>query len=316
MNVTIDEARRVLTRALHRLLLTPTQRARIIEQLLYAEIHGKRTHGLARVPWLLKVLDGHRHSSPTLLRRGSRLAQYDASRSVGYLAAEELTNKVVRNAKHNGAAAIACRNVFPSGVLGCHVAEIAQHGLVGCALATTPALVSMGDGGKVLGTNPIAVGYRASDGRLFLVDVSCAPATFGHLMVAMWERQPTGLERFRTMTGRRPDTVSALFASDGTFTGSIESSWSNPLRAKLAALSLGVDVVARCFTGDGSDRGSLVLIAAKPESFGQTSRAALDQRLSDLAAVMGPLPGQRFSALGAEKLDLPSALWDELLGAA
>lgn len=312
MLVSIDEARRAANHALRRLSVTIRQRDQIVTQLLYAEARGKRTHGLIRIPWLIQVLKGRRHRPPSLCNDNQLISQYDGQDSVGYLAADELTRRVVRKTRSTGVAVVACRNLFPSGVLGFHVAEIARHGLVGCVLATTPPLVSVGERTRVIGTNPVAFGHQTAKGDLFIVDVSCAPATFGHALLAMWdERSP--LEHFRTARGKRPKSATELFTEAGTFSGSIAAQWSHPLQAKLIALSLAIDVGVRCATGDGTGSGSLVLAAAMPEKFSATSREALDRRVADLMAATGMLPGQRSEARARDRLRIPRALWNDLL---
>ena len=131
----------------------------IWDSMLYADIRGKTTHGVARLPLYWKniqagTIDPHAH--PSLVVEKGALAVFDAHNGFGQIAACHALDFAIEKAKTYGIAAAGVRNSNNFGAAGYYGFRAAHHGVACLIMANaSPALISPGAAAPVLGTNPL-----------------------------------------------------------------------------------------------------------------------------------------------------------------
>ncbi|MET0065285.1 MAG: Ldh family oxidoreductase [Candidatus Thiodiazotropha sp.] len=292
-----------------------------LRQLLDAELRGKRSHGLVRIPWLHTRLGKFTHAPPDVMPLSSWLTRFECRQSLGYLAARQAAETLQQQLKQQGFAVVVCHGAFPTGVIGDYLRPLAKSGHVALGIATSPPLVSFGSSEiPLLGTNPIALAMPGTEGEPpFVSDVSPAPATFGQLLALLFgapgEVASLSVE---THESNPPREVAELFDEEMRLSGKIIQRFDDVAGRRQYALTLAVEALTTLFAGQ-SKRGALVMIGLNPGRLPGLHLQDVRELLGRLSAVLGTeqIPGahgearlQRIRQDGT--LSLPRPLWEAL----
>ena len=318
--ISLDEAESVCLDALSRLALSEDERAGIWEQLLYAELRGKRTHGLVRVPWLLDKLKDRTHTAPRLVSENRWISHYDCRSSVGYLAAVQVLERLAVQAAATGLYLTVCRDIFPTGVLSFYLKRLVDRGQVGIIFGTTPPLVrTRGAQERFLGTNPIAVGFPGTDGESFVCDITTARTSFGQVLLSAYGADPLPANGLITGCDTAPGGYRDLADERGAITGAVLQGFETGPDSRQFALLTAIELTTAFLAGQPSDFGNLILIALDPNEFPEFSADAARAVMSKVAAGIEPellpgLHGDRIYRQARERgmLRVPAALWREI----
>lgn len=283
------------------------QAEQVYGQLEYGHLSGKLTHGFVRIPWLVaQPLSGH--ETPTFEEATNAITYADCSKSVGYLAASEITSYITDRLDTQPMQTVVARNIFPTNTLSYHVRELcADSTAIGVIFGTTPKLVTgPGMDKKTLGTNPLAIGF-SHKGTEVVTDITTASASLGELLVAKHWGGFDG-SGFRTSANAIPQTAGELY-ENGSFTGSIAQQVENQAQRRLYALNIMLQMVTGLVANTVDNRGNLVIMGINKSVFEQ----------SDMLPPIDPslLPGarshERFAAADKQPtITLPATLWREI----
>jgi LDH2 family malate/lactate/ureidoglycolate dehydrogenase len=218
------------------------------DSLVAADLAGKATHGLRLLPALLQDIDAGRVKAvarPELTVGGSHVVA-SGVRVIGYHAVRVAIDVGSEVARSTGCATVAVPGCRPCGRLGGYVERLADRGQV--CLLTAGALgdddvfvAPPGGAGRVLDTNPIAVGFPA-EGAPIVVDLATSATTFNSVQLAVEDGRllPVGV----ATAGDGTPTVDPAVA--------LESGWAEPLAGtKGFALGLLAPMLA-ALAGDGA----------------------------------------------------------------
>ena len=152
------------------------------ELLVVAEAKGVPSHGLLRLPRLLRRL-GNGTASPTNTGKHEWLSpcylSVDGEQGLGPVVAHRALAAVVPAAERHGVAVCSITNNNHLGMLGFYAGRIAERGLVCLGMTTSEALVHPWGGTEaVLGTNPLALGVPAQPHPLVL-DMATSQISMG-----------------------------------------------------------------------------------------------------------------------------------------
>ena len=166
--------------------------------LVHAEEHGLPTHGMSRVPFYCGMLRKGRAdgaAEPRLIADRGAVCLLDNADGLPYVSAQRAVEEVIQRARRNGIGFAGIRNSAHVGVLGIHLAPVAQAGLVGFAFTNSPAAIPAWGGKKPLfGTNPVAAVFPRREAQPLVIDLALTTVVRGRIMMAMrkGERIPEG----------------------------------------------------------------------------------------------------------------------------
>jgi (2R)-3-sulfolactate dehydrogenase (NADP+) len=166
--------------------------------LVAAEEHGLPTHGMSRVPFYCSMLKNGRadgSARPVAKADSGAVILIDNADGLPYESCAWAIAEVISRARRNGIGFAGVTNSAHVGVLGIHLREVAQAGLVGIAFTNSPAAIPPWGGSKALfGTNPVAFAFPRSGADPIVVDLALTTVVRGKIMLAMQkgEKIPEG----------------------------------------------------------------------------------------------------------------------------
>lgn len=152
------------------------------ELLLVAEAKGVPSHGLLRLPRILRRL-ANGTASPTNTGKHDWLSpcylSVDGEQGLGPVVALRALEAIVPAAERHGVAVCSITNNNHLGMLGYYAGRMAERGLVCLGVTTSEALVHPWGGTEaMLGTNPLALGVPAQPHPLVL-DMATSQISMG-----------------------------------------------------------------------------------------------------------------------------------------
>ncbi|MEW8505072.1 MAG: Ldh family oxidoreductase [Candidatus Thiodiazotropha sp.] len=321
IDIALPEAEAVCKQALSRFIEPLAAAEEVTAQLLDAELRGKHSHGVVRIPWLKGRIGHFHHRTPQISQPLPWLHHLECRHSLGYLAAREAQQRMLRMLSDRDFAVTVCRDAFPTGVLGDYLRPLAESGQVAVGFATSPPLLSLHrDTAPTLGTNPLGVAMPATAGKpAFVADVSPASTTFGQLLAML-----SGFEgdlsdaTLVTSAGKPPAALSELFDERGSFSGGIIQSMDSAMGRRQYALIMAIELMTSLFAGK-TTTGGLVLIAFDPHRLPGLHPEAATSVIERIARELDwqSIPGghgesRRRALLDRGTLPLPEALWSRL----
>ncbi|MET1008353.1 MAG: Ldh family oxidoreductase [Propionibacteriaceae bacterium] len=184
MQTDVVTAQRLAEDLLIRAGVTPDGAAQQAELLLVAEAKGVRSHGLLRLPRLLRRLSsGVAHPTTTgdYTWRSPTYLAVDGQQGLGPVVALAALDAVAPAAFQYGIACAAITNNNHLGMLSWYSERMAERGLVCIATTTSEALVHPYGGTEAMvGTNPLSIGVPAQPWPLVL-DMATSQVSMGRI---------------------------------------------------------------------------------------------------------------------------------------
>jgi len=170
------------------------------ELLVRAERRGYAGHGIIRVAQYLDFIAKGIYQvkeKPTIEREGKLTAVIDGKHYIGQVGARLAMEIAVTKAKAHGAGIVCLRRAGHTGRLADYMEMAADEGLIGVGAASVGSAVTTLYGGMkpITGTNPMAFGVPARDGRHIILDFATASMSMGEIQrrVARKEKIPAGV---------------------------------------------------------------------------------------------------------------------------
>lgn len=184
MTIAFSRAQKTAQMVLNRAGVPDAHAALQIDLLLEAELRGRPSHGLLRLPRIVErihkgVIDPHTIGEHTW--RGQAYLSVDGKMGLGPVVACAALDAICEHARETGVAVAAIHNNNHLGMMAWYAERIAARGLTLIAMSTSEALVHPWGGRRaMLGTNPIAIGVPASP-RPFVVDMATSLVSMGQI---------------------------------------------------------------------------------------------------------------------------------------
>lgn len=230
----------------------------VADVLVEAELRGRATHGLLRVPGIVERKGSGRRRKARIVKQSSSHAHIDGNGELGYLVAHRCAEVAIRKAKSNGLALVGARNTTHTGMLGYYVSMAAKEGLIAIAFSNcSPMVAPWGGTEKVFGTNPMALAFPGRPP--IIIDMSTSATTMGEILKA--KRTGGRLKEGTAIDKRGKPTRSPDRAREGAILPFGEH--------KGYGLSLAVQLLSGAFVGaapipqPGTDYGFLYLAMAR-----------------------------------------------------
>lgn len=190
----------------------------ISENLVLANLRGKDSHGVARLPvYVERVLRGYidPHGAIEIVKEHGATALIDAHNNFGQVAAMQATNLAAEKARKFGVSSIGVRNANHLGMAAHYALKLTEQRLIGIVLSNSPPAIAPW-GGKIpmFGTNPICIGFPAGEYDSIILDMAVTTVARGKIRLAALkgEKIPEGWA-FDKNGNPTTDPVAALSGS-------------------------------------------------------------------------------------------------------
>lgn len=160
----------------------------VAETLLYADLRGVRSHGVARLSsYLDRIRAGVMELDPqmSLVSDAPASGLLDAGNGFGQLAGVQAIDIAIDKARATGSGVVGVRNSNHFGVAAYFAERAVAAGMVGMVLTnSSPAMTAYNTRIPLIGTNPIAFGVPAGDQRPIILDMSTSLVARGKIRLA------------------------------------------------------------------------------------------------------------------------------------
>src|SRR3989440_2919109 len=155
--------------------------------LVMSDARGIESHGVARLPQYLKLIDAgvlDAAAEPEVERESASTVLVNGHNGMGQVAGDYAVRLAIAKARAHDVAAVAVRNSNHYGIAGYYAMCALEHDLIGLSLTNSSPLVAPTGGRRaMIGTNPIAVAVPTGDGRPFVLDMATSTVPVGRLEV-------------------------------------------------------------------------------------------------------------------------------------
>ena len=297
--MTLDEIEDLAYRALVAAGTSDANARPLARATAATEADGIASHGLAYIPIYCEhvrcgKVDGQ--AQPALSRPAPSVIAVDAVTGFAHPAIDLGFEALIPTAREQGVAALAVRNSYNCGVLGCHTRRLAKEGLLAIGFTNAPASITpIGGRRPVVGTNPFSL--AAPDGvggTAVLIDQSASVIARSEIMKHAREGLPIPPEWALDPDGR-PTTdpeiaLKGSMAPTGGYKGVGVALMVEIMAAAMTGATLGVDASPFSGTKGGPPKTGQFFLAVDP---GATSGGLFAERLATLVEEMHDQPGVR-----------------------
>jgi LDH2 family malate/lactate/ureidoglycolate dehydrogenase len=271
----------------------------VADALLWADLRGRHTNGLVRLPNAVQRLRTGLIRSPARLTwsvRAPAVHLLDADHALGHVAALAAMDRAIGLARAQGIGAVSLRhgNHFGTGVYFC--ARGAEAGCLALVLTNAfPKVAAHGGRQAVLGTNPIAFASPTRTRGPVLVDLSTSA-------ISGAEVRRTGGQRAELPEGVALDVHGKPTRDPGAIAGGCLLPAAGP---KGFALALMVEILTGVLSGSavGQEVGSLFQTWDRPVDVGQLFVAVDIARLLPLDVFLDRIEGLLASIVSSARSD-------------
>jgi LDH2 family malate/lactate/ureidoglycolate dehydrogenase len=153
--------------------------------LLLADLRGIDSHGIARLPMYVEMLETGEINptpKPRVVRESPSTATIDADNGLGLVVAPKANAVAIERAARSGTGWVAVRNTNHFGIAGYYALEAVAQRMIGWAMTnTTMSVAPLWGAEMMLGTNPIAVAFPAKEEPPVVIDMATSVVTMGAL---------------------------------------------------------------------------------------------------------------------------------------
>lgn len=174
----------------------PLEDARLVAKLLVkAELRGYPGHGLTRVRQYLSFIKAgtiNLDKKPEVVGDRKITAVIEGHHYIGQVVAHQAMQLAIKKAKQHGAGMVTIRRAGHSGRLADYMEMAADEDMIAMGTVSVGSGTTALYGGmeRVSGTNPMAFGIPARNGRHILVDFATASMSMGEIQKRVARKDP------------------------------------------------------------------------------------------------------------------------------
>ena len=272
-----------------------------------AERDGIPSHGLLYVPTYCEhvicgKVDGN--ANPDVYTTLSSALLVDAKSGFAHPAIEVGFKELIPRVKANGCVGMTVCNSYNCGVLGYHVEQLAEAGLVAIGFTNSPASIAPAGGNKpVIGTNPFALAVPNSEGGAkFVLDQSASVVAKSEIMMRAREGHsiPEGwaLDANGNPTTEPEVALKGSMAPSGGYKGFGTGLLVEVMAAALSGAMLGIQASPFSGTVGGPPKTGQCFLAIDPNAY---SGPAFNEKITSLTEAINSQEGARLP--GARRME-------------
>ncbi|MBL8701354.1 MAG: Ldh family oxidoreductase [Alphaproteobacteria bacterium] len=324
--MTLAEIEALSARVLAASGTAPANAGPVARSIMRAEADGVHSHGLFRLPTYAEhvrvgKVDGA--AVPRLETVGAAGTRVDAATGFAHPAISLGIASLATQARAQGIAGLAVTNSYNCGVVGHHVEDIAQAGLVALAFVNAPrSMAPWGGKVPVFGTNPMAFAFPRPDGDPLVIDQSSSKIARSEIQMHERAGKPIPTGWAIDADGRPTTDAKAAMAGSvlpfGEYKGYGIALMVDLLAGALTGACLSHEANSFLSAADGPPRTGQFFIAIDAARFGGTDfMARAEHMFAKVLAQPGVhLPGDRRKAKrrehAARGVEVPAALVAQL----
>ena len=164
----------------------------VATHLVNANLAGHDSHGVIRIPSYLASIDAGRvnpSAAPVVTMETASMAQIDGANTFGQVTAKIATEMAIDKARAEGVSLVTMYQIGHTGRLGTYaeMAAAADMGAViwdGCIGGTRSIVAPLNGKGRIIGANPIAMGFPSAKHGAMVLDIATSMSAAGKVMVA------------------------------------------------------------------------------------------------------------------------------------
>jgi len=189
--------------------------ATVANALVWANLRGIDSHGVARVPRYLELFEAGESvptAVPTVERPRAAIAIVDAHAAPGPIALTVAADEAIRSARAAGVGWATVRGTVHTGAIGYYTSRVAAAGMAAVGVvAGMPNMGYAGARGPAVATSPLSVAVPAARHEVVLLDMATAVMALGRIaqLKAAGTELPPGVA---TTKDGEPTTDPALAA--------------------------------------------------------------------------------------------------------
>lgn len=270
--------------------------------LLEAELRGRASHGLLRLPRIIERIHNGVADPKTrgkAVWRSPAFLDLDGERGLGPVIALAALDQIRQRARETGIAIAAVSNNNHIGMLALYAEQVAREGQILLALSTSEALVHPWGGRRALiGTNPIAIGVPTED-EPFVLDMATSQVAMGK--IHDYANHGRALEPGWALDGAGNPTTDAAAAKSGALAPFGEAKGYalglafELLVASLTASALGTAVKGTLDSSAACNKGDVFIVV---EAGSGAVAARISAYLDEIRACPALLPGRSVAVPG------------------
>jgi L-2-hydroxycarboxylate dehydrogenase (NAD+) len=256
MQINIEEIKQLCTDVLLKLGLNKADAETVVNEYLYGELTGKKSHGFLAFPKFAAEKIKGRKGDWKVIKEDDTYALIDGNGNVGQLIGRFAMELAIRKAKEKGIALVGMNNMESYLMPGYYAEMASDKNMVGIVIDNSKSRIAPFGGIEPrLGANPIGLAIPTKD-TPFVLDMATSVRTMGEVRLAkkLGKLLPEGLAlNEEGNPARDPDRVNALLPFGGY---------------KGYGLCLAIEILAGSFVRakmggkikSGLDRGYLFLV--------------------------------------------------------
>jgi uncharacterized oxidoreductase len=174
----------------------PPDDAKLVAKLLVkADLRGYSGHGVTRIPQYLTFIENktiNLDQKPKVVREGKITAVIDGNHYIGQVVARMAMELAIEKAKEHGAGIVTIRHASHTGRLADYLEMATNVGLIAMGTVSVGSGTTTLYGGmeRITGTNPMAFGIPARNGRSILLDFATASMSMGEIQKRVARKEP------------------------------------------------------------------------------------------------------------------------------
>lgn len=174
--------------------LEPNAAAVVAESLVWADLHGIDTHGVARIPAYVERFGLKLVNPRAEMRIETKMpfaASLDGANSMGAVVADCAMREALARAESVGIGVVVARRSNHFGAAGYWARMAIPKGCIGiCVSPASKSLAPFGSKAPLFGTNPFAVAVPVASRTPWVMDFATSVAARGHIRLAAREGRP------------------------------------------------------------------------------------------------------------------------------
>ena len=158
------------------------------EVLSCSDLRGIDSHGVARLITYHDMLAAGRiNPRPKIrvLRESASTATLDGDNGLGLVVGSRANQTAIHKANFAGTGWVSVCNTNHYGIAGYYVLEALKQDIIGWSMTNTTSLVApLWGAERMLGTNPIAIGFPGNEEPDIVIDMATCAAAYGKIEIA------------------------------------------------------------------------------------------------------------------------------------